>query len=149
MSLDVTYHCEALTTADVWDHQLCSSILSMILLTDGDEMFCCSLITLKATLEDELKKARFMEHADGTTHLCSKGFTYTGICDLAETWYQEPKCVDMILLVLSLYLLRSNNSMMQTSQLKKHNNQTGSTLVLQTTLLPLLQVLNSLEVLVF
>ena len=38
--------------------------------------------------------------------------------------------------------------MMQTLQLK-HNNQTASTLVLQTTLLPLLQVLNSLEVLVF
>ena len=38
--------------------------------------------------------------------------------------------------------------MMQTSQLKC-NNQTGSTLVLQTILLPLLQVQNSLEVLVF
>ena len=38
--------------------------------------------------------------------------------------------------------------MTQTSQLKC-NNQTGRTLVLQTTLLPLLQVLNSLEVLVF
>ena len=38
--------------------------------------------------------------------------------------------------------------MMQTSQIK-YNNQTGSTLVLQTTLLPLLQVQNSLEVLVF
>ena len=38
--------------------------------------------------------------------------------------------------------------MTQTSQLKC-NNQTGSTLVLQTTLLPLLQVQNRLEVLVF
>ena len=38
--------------------------------------------------------------------------------------------------------------MTQTSQLKC-NNQTGSTLVLQTTRFPLLQVLNSLEVLVF
>ena len=38
--------------------------------------------------------------------------------------------------------------MMQTSQLKC-NNQTGSTLVLWTTLLPLLQVQNRLEVLVF
>ena len=38
--------------------------------------------------------------------------------------------------------------MMRTSQLK-HNYRTGSTLVLQTTLLPLLQVQNSLEVLVF
>ena len=38
--------------------------------------------------------------------------------------------------------------MTQTSQLK-YNNQTGSTLVLQTALLPLLQVQNRLEVLVF
>ena len=38
--------------------------------------------------------------------------------------------------------------MMQTSQIK-HNNQTGSTLQLQTTLLPLLQVQKRLEVLVF
>ena len=38
--------------------------------------------------------------------------------------------------------------MMQTSQLKC-NNQTESTLVLWTILLPLLQVQNSLEVLVF
>ena len=38
--------------------------------------------------------------------------------------------------------------MMQTSQLKC-NNQTGSTLVLWTILLPLLQVQNSLEGLVF
>ena len=37
--------------------------------------------------------------------------------------------------------------MMQTSQLK-HNNQTESTLMLGTTLLPLLQALNSLKVLV-
>ena len=55
---------------------------------------------------------------------------------------------DMILPVISLYLLRSNNSITQTSSIKC-NNQTGSTLVLQTTLLPLLQVLHSLEVLVF
>ena len=38
--------------------------------------------------------------------------------------------------------------MMQTLQLK-YNNQTGSMLVVQTTLLPLLQVRNSLEFLVF
>ena len=38
--------------------------------------------------------------------------------------------------------------MTQTLQLKC-NNQTGSTLVLRTTLLPLLQVQNRLEVLVF
>ena len=38
--------------------------------------------------------------------------------------------------------------MMQTLQLK-HNNQRGSTLVLWTTLLPLLQVQKRLEVLVF
>ena len=38
--------------------------------------------------------------------------------------------------------------MTQTLQ-TKHNNQTGSTLVLQTTLLTLLKVQNSLEVLVF
>ena len=55
---------------------------------------------------------------------------------------------DMILPVISLYLLRSNNLMTQTSQLKC-NNQAGSTLVLWTILLPLVQVQNSLEVLVF
>ena len=55
---------------------------------------------------------------------------------------------DMIELVISLFSLRSNNSTMQTSQLKR-NNQTESTLVLGATLLPLLQALNSLEVLVF
>ena len=56
----------------------------------------------------------------------------------------------MILPVISLFLLRSNNSMMQTSQIKCNNhNQTGSTLVLWTTLLPLLQAQNRLEVWVF
>ena len=55
---------------------------------------------------------------------------------------------DTILPVVSLYSLRSINSTTQTLQLK-HNNQTGSTLVLWTILLPLLQVQNSLEVLVF
>ena len=93
MSLDVTYHCQALTTAGIWDHQLCLNILSTFLLADGDEMYCHSLITMKATLEDKLKKVRFMEHVAGTTHLCSKGLTYTDICDLAETQYKEAKGV--------------------------------------------------------
>ena len=55
---------------------------------------------------------------------------------------------DTILPVVFLYSLRSINSATRTLQLK-HNNQTGSTLVLWTILLPLLQVQNSLEVLVF
>ena len=93
MSLDVTYHCQALTTAGICDHQLCLSILSTFLLTNGDEMYHHSLTTMKDTLEDKLKKVRFMEHAAGTTHLCSKGLTYANICDLAETWYQEAKGV--------------------------------------------------------
>ena len=91
MSLDVTCNCQALTTAGIWDHQICLSILSAFLLTDGDEMYCHSLITMKATLEDELKKVRFMEHAAGTAHLNDKGLTYANICDLAETWYQEAR----------------------------------------------------------
>ena len=37
MSLDMTYHCQALTTAGVWNHQLCSSIPSTFLLADGNE----------------------------------------------------------------------------------------------------------------
>ena len=89
MLLDVTYHYQALTAAGVWDHQLCLSILSTHLLADGNEMYCHSHITMKATLEDELKKVRFMEHAAGTTHLHDKGLTYANICDLTETWYQE------------------------------------------------------------
>ena len=93
MSLDAAYNCQALTTAGIWDHQICLSILSAFLLTDGDEMYCHSLITMKATLEDELKKVRFMEHAAGTAHLNDKGLTYANICDLAETWYQEAKGV--------------------------------------------------------
>ena len=44
---------------------------------------------MKVTLKDELKKVRFMEHAVGMTHLCSKGLTYADICDVAETQYQE------------------------------------------------------------
>ena len=32
MLLDITYHCQALTTAGVWDRQLCWSILSAFLL---------------------------------------------------------------------------------------------------------------------
>ena len=73
MSLDVTYHCQALTTAGICDHQLHSSILFTFLLADSDEMYHHSLITMKATLEDELKKVRFVEHATGTSHLHSKG----------------------------------------------------------------------------
>ena len=72
---------------------MCSSIHSAFLLTDGDEMYCHSLITMKGTLEDKLKMVRFMEHDAGTTHLCSKGLTYTNICDLPKTWYQEAKGV--------------------------------------------------------
>ena len=98
MLLDVTCHCQALTTAGVWDHLLCSSILSTSLLTDSNEMYCHSLITMKTTLEDELKKVRFMEHAAGTAHLHSKGLTYTIVCDLAETQYQESKGVGKCLL---------------------------------------------------
>ena len=93
MSLDVTYHCQALPRAGVWDHQLCLSILSALLLANGIEIYCHSLITMKATLEDELKKVQFMEDAAGTTHLSDKGLTYTNICDLAKTWYQEAKSV--------------------------------------------------------
>ena len=91
MLLDVTYHCQALTTAGIWDHQLFSSILNAFLLTDGDEMYHHALINMNATLEDKLKKVRFMEHATGTTHLDNKGLTYSDICDLAETQYQEAK----------------------------------------------------------
>ena len=69
MSLDMTYHCQALTTAGIWNHQLCLSILSAFLLADGDQLYCHSLITMKATLEDELKKVRFIEHAAGMTQL--------------------------------------------------------------------------------
>ena len=54
MSLDVTYHCQALTTDGIWDHQLCSSILSTFLLAYGDEMYCHALITRKATMEHKL-----------------------------------------------------------------------------------------------
>ena len=93
MLLDITYHCQALTTAGIWDHQLCLSILSAFLLTNGNKLYSHSLITMKVTLEDELKKVRFMEHAAGMTHLCSKGLTYSDICDLAKTQYQEAKSV--------------------------------------------------------
>ena len=93
MMLDVTYNCQALTTAGIWDHQLCSSILLGFLLNDCDELYCHSLITMKVTLEDKLKKVRFIEHAAGMTHLHSKGLTYTDICDLAETQYEEAKGV--------------------------------------------------------
>ena len=48
---------------------------------------------MKATLEDELKKVRFMEHASGTIHLCNKGLTDADICDLTKTPYQEAKGV--------------------------------------------------------
>ena len=48
---------------------------------------------MKVTLEDELKKVRFIEHAAGITHLCSKGLTYADISDLAKPWYQEAKGV--------------------------------------------------------
>ena len=84
MSLHVTYHCQALTTAGIWDHQLCSSILSAFLLADGDEMYHHSLITMKAT---------FMEYAAGTNHLGNKGLTYADIGDLGKTQYQEAKGV--------------------------------------------------------
>ena len=93
MSLDVTYHCQALTTAGICDHQLRSSILSAFLLADGNEMYHHSLITMKATLDNELKKIKFMEHAAGTTHLHDKGLPCADICDLTETWYQETKGV--------------------------------------------------------
>ena len=93
MSLDVTCHCQALTTAGIWDHQLCSSILLASLLTNGNELYYHSLITIKGTLEDELKKVRFMEHATGMNHLHNQGLTYTDICDLTETQYQEAKGV--------------------------------------------------------
>ena len=75
MSLDVTYNCQALTTAGVSDHQLYSSILSAFLLANGDEMYNHSLISMKATLEDKLKKVRFMEIATRTNHLSDKGLT--------------------------------------------------------------------------
>ena len=39
ISLDVTYHFQALTTVGVWDRQLYVSILSTFLLIDGDEMY--------------------------------------------------------------------------------------------------------------
>ena len=91
--LDVTYCCQALTTTGIWDHQLCLSILSTFLLADGKEMYHHSLITMKATLEDKLKKVRFMEHAAGTTRPSDKELTYTNICDLAKTQYQEAKGV--------------------------------------------------------
>ena len=44
---------------------------------------------MKATLEHEFKKVRFMEPVGGTTHLHSKGLTYTDICDVGITQYQE------------------------------------------------------------
>ena len=93
MLLDITYCCQSLTMDGIWDHQLCLSILSTFLLANGDEMYHHSLITMKDTLEDKLKKVRFMEHATGMTHLCSKGLTYADICDLAKTRYQESKGV--------------------------------------------------------
>ena len=79
MSQDVTYHCPALTTAGVRDHQIYLSILSAFLLHNGDELYHHSLITMKVTLEDELKRVRFMEHAGIMTNLCDKGLTYTEI----------------------------------------------------------------------
>ena len=48
---------------------------------------------MKVTLEDEIKNVRFMEHAAGMNHLCSKGLSYADICDLAETQYKEAKGV--------------------------------------------------------
>ena len=56
-------------------------------------MYHHSLITMKTTLKDKLKKVRFVEHASGTDQLCSKGLTYANICNFAETWYQESKGV--------------------------------------------------------
>ena len=91
MLLDVTYHCQALTTAGIWDHQLCSSILSAFLLADGNELYCYSLITMKVTMEDELKKVRFREHATGTTHLHSKGLTYADIHALLKCSTKKPR----------------------------------------------------------
>ena len=54
MLLDMTYHCQALTTDGIWDHQLCLSILSTFLLADGDELYHHSLITMKVTLHDRI-----------------------------------------------------------------------------------------------
>ena len=39
MSLGVTYHCQARSTAGIRDHQLCSSMLSAFLLANSDEMY--------------------------------------------------------------------------------------------------------------
>ena len=72
MSLVVTYHCQALSTLGIWDHQLCSNILSAFFLANGDEMYHHSLTTMKSTLDDRLKKVRFIEHATGTTHFVTK-----------------------------------------------------------------------------
>ena len=75
MSLGITYQCQALTIAGIWDYQLCLSILSAFLLADGNELYHDSLIMMKVTLEDEVKKVRLMEEDAGMTHLLSKGLT--------------------------------------------------------------------------
>ena len=91
MSLDMTYHCQALTTAGICNHQLCLTILYTFLLTNCNELYCHSLINMKVILEDKLRMVRFMEPTAGITHLCSNGLTSADICDLAKTQYQEAK----------------------------------------------------------
>ena len=60
----------------------------------------------------------------------------------------DPVTCDTFLPVVSLFLLRSNNSMTQTSQYQTQQSSRKHSGA-PTILLPLLQVLNSLEVLVF
>ena len=55
-------------------------------------MYHHSLITVKATLEDEVKKIRFMEYAAGTS--VTKDFPMpTSATSLTKTWHQETKGV--------------------------------------------------------
>ena len=81
MAIPRTKHHQYVTGCDlllsIWDHELCSSILSTFLHANSNEMYCCSLINMKASLENK----------------CSKGLTYTNIFDLANTRYQEAKGV--------------------------------------------------------
>ena len=87
-----SHECKTRRILDL-DKILIPSILSAFLFTNGDEMYHHSLITMKVTLEDKFKKVRVMEYAAGTTYLSDKGLTYTSICELAETQYEEAKGV--------------------------------------------------------
>ena len=84
MCLSIIKHCNGLTAAGVYGHQLNSKIIQNLLLANGNDQYKFALLQQQEKLNEALQAVRFMTKIKSNEYLISRQLTFGDICCLDE-----------------------------------------------------------------